>query len=237
MQDIIEKIATWNGLLSEKVSLVVVSKEQPIEKINTAYEAEHRHFGENRAQALAMRYETLPKDIHWHMIGPLQRNKVRLIAPFVHLIHSVDSFRLLQQIEKEGKKQNRLLRCLLQVHIAPEESQKHGLRPKELSEIVHKSTLDSLTHVQIDGLMGMASHSKDKTKVQQEFSSLQQQFIKLQANVKHPRMQMSILSMGMSNDYEEALTAGSNMLRIGTAILGERPKKEVSSHSFREDRK
>ena len=225
MRSIAEEISRWKEQLPKKTCLVVVSKEQPLEKITAAYEAGHRHFGENRAQALALRYKALSKDIHWHMIGPLQRNKVQLVAPFVHLIQSVDSLRLLQQIEKEGRKQNRLLRCLLQVHLAEEEPHKQGLRTEELSDILKTSTLDGLAYVQISGLMGMASHSRDKAKVQQEFFSLHQQFIKFRRSIDHPRVQMDVLSMGMSSDYEEALSAGSNMLRIGAAILGDRPKK------------
>lgn len=215
----------WQQRIPAEVILVAVSKEQPLEKVRAAYEAGQRHFGESRAQALHTRYQSLPKDIHWHMVGHLQRNKVRLIAPFVHLIQSVDSLRLLQQLETEGQQQNRLLRCLLQVHIATQDTHKYGLRPEELRAILDKSTLNSLQHVRIEGLMGMASHSTDKYLVQREFTQLQQQFKQLKQEIQHPRLHMKVLSMGMSSDYEEALSAGSHMLRIGSALFGPRPQK------------
>ena len=227
MRAISEEITAWKKQLPADVQLVAVSKEQPLDRISDAYDAGHRHFGESKAQALLMRYRSLPKDIQWHMIGHLQRNKVRLIAPFVHLIQSIDSIRLLRQIEQEGKKQNRLLSGLLQVHIAEDDTQKYGLKSEQMSEILDKSVLDELTHVQIVGLMGMASHSKDKSKIRQQFDSLRHQFNTIRQSVQHPRIKMEVLSMGMSSDYEEAIASGSNMLRIGAAIFGPRPPKEL----------
>ena len=224
-------LSTFLNQLDEHTDLIAVSKEQPLEKISNLYELGQRDFGENKAQALQLRYESLPKDIRWHMIGHLQRNKVRLIAPFVHLIQSVDSLGLLQQIEIEGKKQNRLLRCLLQIHIATQEEHKHGLKSEELSEILDPSFLDTLSHVEIKGLMGMSSHTTHEALISSEFQSLQRQFEALRKEVSHPRIEMRTLSMGMSNDYRLALHSSSNMLRIGSAIFGPRPSQKTSAPS------
>ena len=222
-EEIKDKLTKWHKLTPEDGTLVIVSKEQPLERVQIAYEAGHRHFGENKAQALAERYDQLPKDIHWHMIGHLQRNKVRYIAPFVHLIQSVDSLRLLEQLEVEGKKQNRLLHCLLQLHIATKEPHKHGLRHEELATILQTDCLDKLHHVQIDGLMGMGTNSDDKDLIISEFRTLKMRFESISKEITHLRLNMKTLSLGMSRDYVEAMAFGSNMFRIGSDILGARP--------------
>ena len=224
--DIANKLATWRQELPKEVTLVAVSKEQPIEYIEAAYAAGQRHFGESRVQALQNRYEALPKDIHWHMIGHLQRNKVKCIAPFIHLIHSVDSTRLLEQIEVEGKQQNRLLNCLLQLHIATQDEHKPGFPAGTLTTYLNNECMKTLPHVRICGLMGMASNSTNQKLIRNEFTLLKQEFERIKQNTHHPRICMQTLSMGMSNDYKEALATGSNMLRLGTAIFGKRNKTQ-----------
>ena len=215
----------WNTRLEKHVTLVGVSKEQPIEKLKIAYEAGLRHFGENRTQALETRYHQLPKDIHWHMIGHLQRNKLPKISPFVHLIHSVDNEKLLIAMNKEGEKHQRLLSGLLQVKISPEEK-KYGLSIKELDTLIHQKILwKNLPYVRIIGLMGMASFHAEKKVIQKEFDALAERF---QHYTKHMptsadgRVLMQVLSMGMSHDYPLALQAHSNMLRIGQSLFGKR---------------
>ena len=222
-----ERFTSFSNQLSKAIYLIAVSKEQPLEKIEALYELGHRDFGENRAQALETRYKRLPKDIRWHMIGHLQRNKVRLIAPFTYLIQSVDSIRLLKEINQEGKKQNRVLRCLLQLHIAKNDPQKHGLNQEELSELLQTDLLDHLSYVQIEGLMGMASHVSDEQHISSEFAYLRSEFERIKKNYTHSCLKMHRLSVGMSNDYQIALKEGSNMLRIGSAIFGPRVAKET----------
>ena len=216
------RLEDWKARMKHQGLLVAVSKEQPADKLVEAYEAGHRHFAESRPQKLLARYEALPKDIMWHMIGPLQRNKVRLISPFVHLIHSVDSLKLLEKIHEEGLLQNRRIRCLLQLHIAKNEPQKQGFSQEELQQVLQYETLNKLNYVQIEGFMGMASFSSKKAVRESEFSYLREQFDALAQGPKLPRVSMKHLSMGMSADYKEALCNGSNLLRIGTALFGAR---------------
>jgi pyridoxal phosphate enzyme (YggS family) len=206
-------------LQSKAVTLVAVSKTKPVEDILELYELGHRDFGENYVQELVDKEAQLPKDIRWHFIGHLQSNKVKYIAPFVHLIHGVDSLKLLQEIDKQAKKQNRIIDCLLQVYIAKEET-KFGLDENELSLLLNTlpkySQLNVLNNVRVCGLMGMASFSDNMDLVRSEFRNLKTLFD------KQPKLQT--LSMGMSSDYKIAIEEGSNMVRIGSLLFGERQK-------------
>lgn len=203
--------------LGNNTTLVAVSKTKPAEDIQALYDLGQRDFGENYVQELVEKHEQLPKDIRWHFIGHLQSNKVKYIAPFVHLIHGVDSFNLLKEVNKQALKNNRIIDCLLQVHIAKEET-KFGFDAHELSEL-HE--LHELKNIGIVGLMGMASFSDDTNLVRNEFSSLKILFDKY---VLQPtaNFKPQTLSMGMSNDYKIALKEGSNMVRIGSLLFGER---------------
>ncbi len=213
--------------LNGKATLVAVSKTKPIEDIQALYDLGQRDFGENYVQELVDKQAALPKDIRWHFIGHLQSNKVKYIAPFVHLIHGVDSWGLLKEINKQAAKNNRVIDCLLQVHIAREEK-KFGFSEHELSEL---NELNELRNVHIAGLMGMASFSEDKDLVRTEFTYLKSLF-DANAHLIQPgangtqdgtsNYQVSILSMGMSGDYTIALEEGSNMVRIGGLLFGER---------------
>ena len=203
--------------LPQQVTLVAVSKTKPETDLMEAYEAGQRVFGENKAQEMTAKWTSLPKDIQWHMIGHLQSNKVKYIAPYVALIHGVDRSELLDEIEKQGAKNNRIISCLLQVHIA-EESTKFGWNPQELVSWATKEQLEKYPHVRIQGLMGMATFTSDEHQIKQEFASLKSVFDQLKAI--HPHW--DTLSMGMSQDYALAISMGSNMVRIGSSIFGER---------------
>src|SRR6267142_3676809 len=194
--------------------LIAVGKTQPPEKLLEAYQAGQRIFGENKVQEMTAKYEVLPKDIEWHMIGHLQSNKVKSIAPFVALIHSVDSFRLLEEINKQAKKINRIVPCLLQVHIAQEET-KFGFDEAELFAVLENPATQELAFIRIDGLMGMASLTEDKDKIRSEFRHLRTLFQTLQSRKLPPQVTMTELSMGMSSDYKIALEEGSTLVRIG----------------------
>jgi len=205
--------ANYNSIINElkdKATLVAVSKTKPIEDIQALYDLGQRDFGENYVQELVDKYEQLPKDIRWHFIGHLQSNKVKYIAAFVHLIHGVDSFNLLKEINKQGIKNNRIIDCLLQVHIAKEET-KFGFDMHELSEL-HE--LHELRNIRVVGLMGMASFSDNNDLIRSEFKNLKKIF--------DTNAQLSTLSMGMSSDYKIALEEGSNMVRIGSLLFGQR---------------
>jgi pyridoxal phosphate enzyme (YggS family) len=210
------------SLVSQKVSLVAVSKTKPASDIQEAYEAGHRDFGENYVQELVDKYEALPKEIRWHFIGHLQSNKVKYIAPFVYLIHGVDSEKLLQEINKQGAKNNRRIDCLLQVYIAKEET-KFGLDENELKAIYDKiqSTPEIFSHICVKGLMGMASNTTDQVVIKAEFQSLRSLYDQYAVNPTD-QWQFNTLSMGMSSDYKLAIEAGSNMVRIGSLLFGER---------------
>ena len=215
-------IAKFSALLVPyNAKLIAVSKTHPAEKIQEAYAGGQRLFGENRVQEMQEKQPMLPSDVEWHLIGHLQRNKVKLIAPFVSLIHSADSLRLLEEINKQGEKFNRIIHCLLQVFIATEET-KFGLDAREVRGLVCSSQMASLTHIQIDGLMGIASLSENKEQIRAEFRSLSTLFKELRHLPLPPNVQMRELSMGMSSDYAMALEEGSTLIRIGTAIFGER---------------
>ena len=207
----IEKYTSLLADLNGKATLVAVSKTKPNEDIQALYHAGQRDFGENYVQELVDKEAVLPKDIHWHFIGHLQSNKVKAIAPFVHLIHGVDSFNLLQEINKQAAKVGRTIDCLLQIHIATEET-KFGLDADELAQVMSESAV--LKNVQIIGLMGMASFSEDKNLVREEFRALQVLY------KEYP--QFKTLSMGMSGDYTIAIEEGGNMVRIGSLLFGER---------------
>lgn len=205
--------------LTGKATLVAVSKTKPAEDILELYDLGQRDFGENYVQELVGKHEQLPKDIRWHYIGHLQSNKVKYIAPFVHLIHGVDSVSLLKEINKQALKNNRIIDCLLQVHIAKEET-KFGLDSHELDAVL-TSDLSELKNIRITGLMGMASFSNNMDLVRAEFNYLKSLFDKY-APLSTFTLQLSILSMGMSSDYQLAIETGSNMVRIGSLLFGER---------------
>lgn len=202
----------------QNVTLVAVSKTQPVDRILAIYESGIRDFGENKAQELCSKYEVLPKDINWHFIGHLQKNKVKYIAPFVHLIHAVDSWELLQEINKQAIKNNRIIDVLLQFHIAVEES-KFGL---DLSEAVYLLEQPPLLAVRIRGVMGMASFSDVPEQVKNEFEQLNAIFTHLKETYFKTDDSFDIRSMGMSGDWEIAVAAGSNLVRIGSLLFGER---------------
>lgn len=216
---ILEEIA------DERVKLIAVSKTKPVTAIQEAYEAGQRDFGENKVQELTEKQEQLPQDIRWHMIGHLQRNKVKYIAPFVHLIHGVDSFKLLKEINKQGEKIDRKISCLLQMHIAEEES-KFGFSEEELLKVLAGEQFNELKNIMVKGLMGMATYTDDKQQIKKEFKSLKTFFDYLKENYQNlPNLYMEELSMGMSGDYLLAVKEGSTMVRVGSAIFGEREKK------------
>ena len=209
------------ALDKQGVTLVAVSKTKPVEDIMELYNAGHRDFGENYVQELADKYQQLPKDIRWHFIGHLQRNKVKYITPFVHLIHGVDSFNLLEEINKQGLKKNRVVNCLLQIHIAEEET-KFGLNEMELENAIKAIQIDgALKNIKTCGFMGMASFSKDMELVKNEFNYLKSLFDK-NAHTQTTNFNLQNLSMGMSSDYTIAIEEGSNMVRIGSLLFGDR---------------
>jgi PLP dependent protein len=210
-----------------KCRLIAVSKTQSMEKIIEAYDAGQRLFGENKAQEMASKYEALPKDIEWHMIGHLQTNKVKYIAPFVTLIHSVDSIKLLEEINKQAKKSNRIIRCLLQVYIAHEET-KFGFEPEEVIELANQKLTVAYPNLEIIGLMGMATFTNNQDQIKNEFHTLHKLFNQLKSMTLPATMQMTELSIGMSSDYKMAIQEGSTLVRVGTAIFGERNYKSNS---------
>ena len=217
--DIAQHIQELQASLPQGVTLVAVSKFHPVEALQEAYQAEQRVFGESRAQELVAKQHVLPKDIEWHFIGPLQSNKVKEIAPFISLIHSIDSLKLLKEIDKQAAKNERIIRVLLEIHVAAEET-KHGFTPDECRDLVHH--LPDLPHVQICGIMGMATLTDDESQIRKEFHTLHALFTELKETVFCQSEAFSILSMGMSHDYKVAIEEGSNMIRVGTYIFGER---------------
>lgn len=214
-------ISFKDKLIPYSCNLVAVSKKKPVEDILEAYNAGQRHFGENKVQELMEKMPQLPSDIRWHMIGHLQRNKVKFLVPAVYMIHSVDSIRLLSEIEKQAGKEGVEVSCLLQVHIAKEES-KFGFSEDEIHELLVSDTIKELRWVRIAGLMGMATFTEDLELVRREFRGLKSMFDEIKGN-NHPAcIDMQELSIGMTNDYEIALEEGSTMIRIGSAIFGAR---------------
>ncbi len=218
----IEKITQQ---LPSTVKLIAVSKTKPIELLQEAYAAGQRAFGENKVQELVSKQPLMPSDTQWHLIGHLQTNKVKYIAPFVHLIHSVDSIKLLETINKEGVKNNRIINVLLQVYIAQEET-KFGLNEEEVKALLTFAHTNQLNNVKICGLMGMASNTDNTAQIEQEFESLHQLFSHLKNNsILYPTIQpqyFTELSMGMSSDYELAIKHGSTLIRVGSSIFGGR---------------
>lgn len=218
IKDQIEQIT---ASLGTNTTLVAVSKTHSIERIMEAYEAGQRDFGENKVQDLVDKYEALPKDIRWHMIGHLQSNKVKYIAPFVHLIHGVDSFKLLQEINKHGQKNGRRISCLLQFHIAQEET-KFGLSLDEATAFLSNPEYQTFNHVQLCGVMGMATFTENTAQIRSEFQSLQAIFHALKSTHFIAASEFKEISMGMSDDYPIAIEEGSTLIRVGSKIFGRR---------------
>lgn len=216
MNSIKENLEQIKTSLAEDVTLVAVSKTKPVAEIMEAYNAGHRDFGENKIQEMTEKWEQMPKDIRWHMIGHVQRNKVKYMAPFVSLIQAVDSLKLLKEIEKQAKKNNRVIECLLQVYIAKEDT-KFGLEAEEISAIFESEEYKNFKSVRIVGLMGMATFTENENQIAKEF-----QFIKSFYDQLKNKYGLQELSIGMSSDYQVALNHGSTMVRIGSAIFGER---------------
>lgn len=217
---IAQNLLKIKSTLPSNVTLVAVSKTKPIADLMEAYDADQRIFGENKIQEMAEKWEAMPKDIEWHMIGHVQTNKVKFMAPFVSLIHGVDSLKLLEEINKQAKKNNRIIDCLLQIYIAEEES-KFGLDEKELNEILTSKTFEEMKNIRIVGLMGMATFTDNQKQIKKEFTHLKSIFDNLQLR-KDAINRVSTLSMGMSGDYQLAIECGSTMVRIGSSIFGGR---------------
>ena len=215
MRMISDNLKSILSKLPKSVTLVAVSKTKPNAAIMEAYDAGHRVFGENKVQDMVAKSEELPSDIQWHMIGHLQTNKVKYIAPFVSLIHGVDSLKLIKEIDKRAAQNNRIIDCLLQIHIAEEET-KFGLSDIEATQVL--AYAKHLNNVRIKGLMGMATNTRDESIVRNEFAGLKELFLKFQSVSEH----LQIISMGMSTDYEIAIEQGSTMVRVGSAIFGRR---------------
>ena len=203
------------------VKLIAVSKTKPIEEIMEVYEVGHRVFGENKAQELRQKYELMPKDIEWHFIGHLQSNKVKYITPFVSLIHSIDSLKLLAEVDKSAKKNDRIVDCLLQFHIA-EEDTKFGLDLEEAQDLLNSEIIRDLKNVRICGVMGMATFTDDEAQVRREFAHLKSIFDVLKGEYFSDSSHFKEISMGMTDDYRIAMEEGSTMVRIGSAIFGHR---------------
>ncbi len=215
--DISENIKKYKDELPENVKLVAISKTKPNEDILEAYRAGQRIFGENKIQEMTDKWEALPQDIQWHMVGHVQRNKVKYMAPFVSLIHAVDSLKLLKEINKRAKQNERSINCLLQVKIAEEDS-KFGISREEVAEILSSEAYANMNNVKVIGLMGMATFTDDEDQVKAEFNYLKSVFDELRD--QHPELEE--LSMGMSGDYQLAIECGSTMVRIGSSIFGAR---------------
>jgi pyridoxal phosphate enzyme (YggS family) len=221
MSEIVENITVLKKTLPSSVTLVAVSKTKPSELILDAYNSGQRVFGENKIQELVYKQETLPKDIIWHMIGHVQTNKVKFIAPFVNVIHSVESIKLLRTINNEAAKNDRVINCLLQVKIAQEET-KCGLSEAQLEDFLQLEELKSFSNICISGLMGMATYTSDKSKIREEFKNLKRIFDRTKLEYFSNEQSFSEISMGMSSDYTLAIEEGSTMVRVGSSIFGER---------------
>ena len=226
---IAQNLLKIKSTLPSTVTLVAVSKTKPISNLMEAYDAGQRIFGENKIQEMSEKWEAMPKDIEWHMIGHVQTNKVKFMAPFVSLIHGVDSLKLLEEINKQAKKNNRIIDCLLQIYIAEEES-KFGLDEKELNEIMASEAFKEMKNIRIVGLMGMATFTDNQNQIKKEFTHLKSIFDKFQPlncfasslSLGSENCQLTTISMGMSGDYQLAIECGSTMVRIGSSIFGGR---------------
>lgn len=216
-----ERIADIKKKIPSEVELVAVSKTKPVSAIEEAYSTGQRIFGENKVQECLGKYEALPKDIQWHLIGHLQTNKVKYIAPFVSLIHAVDSLKLLKEINKQAKNNDRVIDVLIQFHIAQEET-KYGLNFEEAKELLESSDLVEMENVRITGVMGMATFTENKEKVADEFRTLNNYFMIFKSHYFKFNDSFKTISMGMSGDYEIAIEEGSNMIRLGSTIFGSR---------------
>ncbi len=222
MSAIKENLQTFNQVLhGTNCRLVAVSKTKPIEMLQEAYNCGIRLFGENKVQELTEKYEALPKDIEWHMIGHLQTNKVKYIAPFVSLVHSVDSQKLLAEINKRASQNNRTIACLLQIHIAEEES-KFGFSEDEVNALLESPEFASYQHIAIKGLMGMATFTENQAQIRKEFKYLKSLFNRLKNRFSASNLHWEEVSMGMSGDYQLAIEEGSTLIRVGSSIFGER---------------
>lgn len=215
--NIAENLNRIKAEIPEEVTLVAISKTKPEKDILAAYEAGQRIFGENKIQEMTEKWEKLPKDIEWHMVGHVQRNKVKYMAEFVELIHAVDSLKLLKEIEKQAAKYDRTINCLLQIKIA-EEDTKYGINVDEVESILQSEAYRKMTHVKVVGLMGMATFTENEEQIKEEFSFLSTTFEDLKSRYNS----FTILSMGMSGDYKIAIDCGSTMIRVGSSIFGER---------------
>jgi len=211
---------TIKASLPEHVTLVAVSKTKPVSELMQAYETGQRIFGENKIQEMTEKWEEMPKDIQWHMIGHVQSNKVKFMAPYVTLIHGVDSLKLLQEIDKQALKNNRIIDCLLQIYIAEEES-KFGLDENELNELLTSVEFKELKNIRILGLMGMATFTENQNQIKKEFTHLKSIFDSIR-KLKTENCELNTISMGMSGDYQLAIECGSTMVRIGSSIFGGR---------------
>ena len=216
---IAENLNELSKSLPENVQLIAVSKTKPMEAVVEAYEAGQRHFGENRIQEMADKFETLPKDIHWHMIGHVQDNKIKYMAPFVSLVHGMDKPKRLKSLNKEAAKCDRVIDCLVQIHIAEEDS-KFGFDYEEAKALFEKNLEDLYPNIRVRGLMGMATFTDNQKQLRREFSGLAKFFKSTQTQLDADHF--NVLSMGMSGDYELAIELGSNMIRVGTKIFGAR---------------
>ena len=216
-----ENILSIRKNIPKQVQLVCVSKFNPNESILEAYEAGERIFGESKVQELCGKYDSLPKDISWHFIGHLQSNKIKFIAPFVSLIHGVDSYKLLTEIDKQALKAGKVINCLLQIHIANEET-KFGFSPEELLEMLEKNEWNSLRNIKLCGLMGMATYTDNKEQIRTEFRYLKTLFDTVKSTYFSEFSSFSEISMGMSDDYRLAIEEGSTLVRVGSSIFGHR---------------
>ena len=215
-----EKIKAIRATLPKGVTLIAVSKYHPVEAVEAAYTAGQRDFGESKAQDLTAKHEALPKDINWHFIGHLQTNKVKYIAPFVHLIHSIDSYKLLCEVNRQGAKAGRKIPCLLQIHIAQEET-KFGLTPQECKELLALGEWQKLDNVELRGIMCMASNTDNETQIHSEFSQAQKLFNEIKENYFADNGRFCIISAGMSDDHTIAIEHGSTHIRLGSSIFCE----------------
>ena len=219
--DIIQNLKNFRESVPKDVALVAVSKTKPADMVSELFGVGQLDFGENKVQELVDKQQELHEKIRWHMIGHLQTNKVKYIAPFVHLVHSVDSLKLLRVINKEGRKNNRIISCLFQMHIAAEES-KFGMDLNELEEILRSDEYLDMEHINLRGMMGMATYTDDSAVVRKEFRNLKRIFEEIRKDYFNEKPDFAILSMGMSDDYLIAIEEGSNMIRVGSSIFGRR---------------